>query len=365
MKNMKKIGKQISALCLSLVVLLTMCIWPVNAAEAPSSITVKREAVMESYIGDNNGFTAYITNDNVIVYCMELIKKGATTGTNYSFLEDGDAGLLYIMENGYPNKKITNRNEIDRYITQSAVWWYLDEVTGAGNLSTAFQTTDKEAYPGIRDEIKKLVNNAKNAKSQTIPSMNVTLNDGSIQLTADKKYYESNYITVELNGVSEYKVSLDNKDATAVNENGEVKTNFKAGEKFKIRIPESKATKDINITAKVIATGNINAVATYKPENSEFQKVVSSKIYNKKINLENTISLSGDSKLICKIENGKYYGKNGYEVDEKTYNKECSSSVVTVPNTSANVSMIILGIGTILVVGGLSLIVYRYRLNKN
>ncbi len=368
MKNLKKRGRQIFSVCLSLVILLTVCIMPVSAAEAPSSITVKRTKVMESYIGDNNGFTAYATTDGVVVYCMELIKKGATSGTNYSFLENADAGLLYIVENGYPNKSITNRDEIDQYITQSAVWWYLDDVTGAGNLSTAFQTTDKEAYAGIRDEIKKLVNNAKAASEAATPSMDATINDGSLTLTEDEKYYESEYVTVTLTGASEYKVSIDNENATAVNENGEEKTTFNANEKFKIRIPADKVKEDINVTATITATGSTKYAATYNPENSEFQKVVSSEVYTKDVNLENSVTLSSNpenSKLICKIEDGKYYGKNGQEVDEATYNEECSSSVVAVPNTSANVPLVILGIGAILVIGGTSLIIYRYRLSKN
>ena len=367
MIKIKKRIKQFTSICLAIVILLTVCIMPVNAAEAPSSITVKRTKVMESYIGDNNGFTAYATNDGVIVYCMELIKKGATTGTNYSFLENADAGLLYIIENGYPNKTITNRDEIDQYITQSAVWWYLDDITGAGNLSVAFQTTDREAYAGIRDEIKKLVNNAKAAKEQAKPSMDVSIDNGSLTLTNDKKYYESNYITVSLTGASEYKVSLNNDKAKAVNENGDEKTTFKAGEKFKVIIPAQNVKDDIDLNIKVTATGSIKYAATYNPENSEFQKIVSAKVYTKDINLENTLKLSTtiEDKPICKIEDGKYYGKNGTEVDEKTYNEECSSETISVPNTSANASLIILGIGAVLVIAGASLIIYRYRLNKN
>ena len=349
MKNIKKRGKRIISFCLSLIILLTVCIMPVNATEAPSSITVKRTSVMESYIGDNNGFTAYATTDGVIVYCMELIKKGATTGTNYSFLENADAGLLYIIENGYPNKTITNRDEIDRYITQSAVWWYLDETSGAGNLSTAFQTTDREAYPGIRDtdntiekigveKSKKLVNDAKTAKAEATPSMDVTLNDGSLKLTADSKYYESDYVTVSLTGASEYKVSTDNNNATSINENGEEASTFKAGEKFKIRIPADSVKDEINMTATITATASTKYVATFKPENSEFQKVVSSQVYNKDVNLENTLTLSGSPQ---------------------------EAIVVEVPDTSSNVSLFVLIAGTLLVIVGAGLIVYRYRLNRN
>lgn len=367
MKNIKNKGKQILSVCLSIVILLTMFIMPVSAAEAPQTITVKRTKVMESYIGDNNGFTAYATTDNVIVYCMELIKKGATTGTNYTFLEDADAGLAYIIENGYPNKSITNRDEIDQYITQSAVWWYLDEVTGAGNLSEAFQTTDKEAYPGIRDQIKKLVNDAKSASAASEPTMTVTINNINFGLSDDEKYYESDYVTVDLNGASEYQVEINNENASAVNENGEVKTTFTADEKFKIRLDASSVTDAASLDVKVKATGTVKQVATYNPSDSSFQKVVSSEVYTKNVGLEKTLTLNvnPEKSNICKVENGKYYGKDGREVDEATYNEECTSSVVAVPDTSANVPMVAIVGGLILIVAGASLIIYRYRTNKN
>ncbi len=92
---MRKLKKLLSGV-LSLAVLFTF-IPVINAAEAPSSMTVKREAVMESYIGNENGFTSYITTDGTIVYCMDLEKAGATTGTKYTYSIDGDAELIYII----------------------------------------------------------------------------------------------------------------------------------------------------------------------------------------------------------------------------------------------------------------------------
>ena len=42
-----------------------------------------------------------------------------------------NAGVAYILENGYPNKHFTGDSNKDYYITQLAVWWYLDDTTGS------------------------------------------------------------------------------------------------------------------------------------------------------------------------------------------------------------------------------------------
>ena len=351
MKKLNKVGKQIFAVCLSLIMVLTLCISPVSAAEAPNSMTVKRTKVMESYIGENNGFTAYATTDGVIVYCMDLHKDGATSGTHYTYLKEGDQGLLYLMKNGYPNKRITNTEEIDQYITQSAVWWYLDDVSGAGNLSEAFQTTDKEAYVGIRNEIVKLVNAAKVASKPSTPTMTVTITNSNLKLTEDGKYYESNPVTVDLNGAKEYKVNINNKSAKAVNENGEEKTTFSAGEKFKIRLNADSVKENINLDVNVTATGEVESVATFNPDNSAFQRVVSSKIYTKNVKLEKKLTLSAAG--------------NGSTPTISTTPAEEDAVIVDVPNTLANSSLFAIVAGVVLVIAGGSLIIYRYRTNKN
>ncbi len=422
MRNLKNNIKKIFTVSLSFVILFTICILPVSAQTAPSNFTVKRTKVMESYIGDNNGFTAFATTDGTIVYCMDLAKKGATTGTKYTLSKEASVGLKYIIQNGYPNKKITNRDEIDQYITQSAVWWYLDDVEKAGNLSKAFQTTDKEAYSGIRNQIKNLVQGAKNAKESTKPSMNVSVNNKTLKLTSDKKYYESDYITVTLVEANSYNVTLSNSSATAIDASGNIKTTFNAGDKFKVRISANDVTKQTSLNIKITATGNDSYVAIFNPGDSSYQRVVSTKIYSKDVNLAKTLSFSVtpdkkncsinngkyygkngnevDKKTynkecgkactvendkyygkdgnevdkntyneecgkVCKTENGKYYGKNGNEVDEKTYNKECASSVITVPNTLSNQSITALVMGIIFIVSGLGLITYRYKMSKN
>ena len=327
MKNLKKLLGGL----FTLLVVFT-CIAPVSAAEAPKSFIVKREAVMESYIGDNNGFTSYVTTDGTIVYCMDLDMKGATSGTNYTYSTNADAGLLYIMENGYPNKSITNRDEIDRYITQSAVWWYLSDTGQTAQMNTAFQTTDKEAYPGIRDHIKTLVNGAKNA-SQTSTTIEVSTTNTNLSLTDDEKYYESNAISVNLSGADTYSISVTGgtNGTIVTDENGTAKSEFNVGENFKIRVPSSELTSATNLTVTVSAAGGKSA-AVYAPSDSSFQRVVSSEVYTTDVTDNLTLNV--------------------------TPSEDTPGIEVSVPNTSANIPFIILGVGFALVLVGFGIFAY-------
>lgn len=320
---------------LSLAVMFSI-IPAVNAENA--TMTVKREAVMESYIGDNNGFTSYVTTDGTIVYCMDLDKPGATTGTGYKYITNGDAGLLYLMENGYPNKKITNRNEIDRYITQSAVWWYLSDIGQTAKMNVAFQTTDREAYKGIRDEIKKLVAGAKNAKAQA-SSIKIQNSKTSLSLTSDEKYYESSVMSVNLSGAQTYTITVSGgtKGTIVTDENGSAKSEFKANEKFKIRIPSNELTASANIVVKASAQGG-KAAAVYAPNDSSFQRVVSTKITTK--TMEDAITLA-------------------VSPSESTPGVE-----ISVPNTAANIPFIILGVGIVLIAAGIGVFWYADKKKK-
>ena len=329
---MKGIKKYFASL-LTLIALFTLT--PCVHAEE-QGMTVKRDVVMESYIGDNNGFTGYVTTDGTIVYCMDLDKPGATTGTAYTYSKSADAGLLYIMENGYPNKKITNRNEIDRYITQAAVWWYLSDTGQTTKMSTAFQTTDKEAYSGIRDQIKALVAGAKQAKTTT-SSIKIQKSNTTLSISSDEKYYDSNVMSVSLTGASNYNVTVTGatKGTIVTDENGNAKNTFTADEKFKVRVPSSELTDSLSLTVKVSAQGN-KVVNVYNPTDSSYQRVVTTKITTKQ--MEDTTTLSA------------------------TPTTETPGQQVVVPNTAASVPLIILCVGIVLVFVGLGIFWY---VNKN
>ena len=163
MKNMKKIT---SLLCLLLmaVVFTFSGIKLVNAA--PQTTTVSRVGVIEAKIGDNTSqdtnysWAIYKTSDDVVAYCMDNTKAWPSAeGTEMTLAGEADAGIKYILENGYPNKTITGNSEYDRYITQGAVWMY------SGQLGTTFMNADDPH--DLRGKMQALVSGAQNASSSS------------------------------------------------------------------------------------------------------------------------------------------------------------------------------------------------------
>ena len=103
-------------------------------------------------------------NGGGYAYCLNLHKATASNITEY-LQGEMNAGVAYILENGYPHKSFTGSKKKDIYITQAAVWWYLDDTTGSSNLSKAFRSTGKDNN-GLRKYIKQLVSDAKTAKNK-------------------------------------------------------------------------------------------------------------------------------------------------------------------------------------------------------
>ncbi len=400
---MKNVLNKLSKILLSVLVIAAVVVSSlpvVSAAEAVKNITVKRTAIMDSFIGDKNDFTAFATTNGIIVYCTELEKTGAVTGTPYTFEKNADAGLLWMMKNSYPNKKITGSSERDQYITQSAVWWYIDDITGADKLSEEFKTTDKEAYAGDRNEIIKLVNNAKAHRNdvQKTPSLSLNASNVNLKLTSDKKYFESEYMTANLTNAKEFNVTVSGvKNIQVVNSKGAIQTKFASGENFKIKVPAADITTKTTINVKATTTTGVETVGIYKTADSSFQRVISTQInvtpavkdinlvatpekvvnptceykdgkyYGLKGNIVDKATYEkecGPAKKVCAIENGKYFGKDGKEVDKATYDKECGEVITNVPNTGANVSMGLIALGVIAIGSGAGLIAYRKKLNN-
>lgn len=223
----------------------------------------------------NVGFHVKVTKSGQYVYCVNRWKNTVknTTGT---LVGEKDAGFAYIIANGYPNKSFTGDKTKDYYITQSAVWWYIDEINGNNNsINKEFKTTAADKY-NIRPYIKNLVEGAKKARKAgyATTSLSVKTNDTNMNLSSDGKYYISDYITVTSSNVKNYEVAVTNApEGTLITDaNGTSKKSFAANEKFQIKVLSSKITDtNININVSVTAKGTINKVYEYKPSDTSMQ----------------------------------------------------------------------------------------------
>lgn len=343
---------------------------PVSSDLKAPFVTKVPDLTTDKVIGTTSKFpvTAFYTTDGIPVFCLEynVLFKG---GSSY---QDGgeitDYGLLYLTANLYPNKKLTDKNgtELDKraqaWITQTAIWIYLNKAGDAGNTGLAADAVTKimnetgiyEAS-GAGDTIytapagktiyqafgvDTLINTALNNRNKPVKNFNVDKTSDAISLTTDGKFYQTDAFVVTgsvdpvvLGSYKGYSLTL--KDAPAgtivVDEEGkqfESLENLPAGTKFYIRIPKDKVTEEkstISITANGLFT-------TY--EGRRFTSVGDQTITN--VNMKDTVVSDG-----------------------------VSFEIVGTPDTGMNTAQSIYFIGLIVLLSGVGIIYANVKPAKN
>ena len=273
---------------------------------APPSFTANSEKLLDGYI-DNWHYGKLTNSAGGYVYCQDFHKQ-IPYGVTMTLSGEAPAGIAYIIANGFPNKSITGNDDMDYYITQAAVWWYLDDTAGTNNLPDKFKTTGSDPY-NIRQYIIKLVNEAKNVTGYATPAISLVNNNSSLHLSSDKKYYESDAIGVKtLYTTGNYTVSLSGAPSgtTVVNATSNAETNsFSPSESFKVRVPVSSVNPG-NLSIKITATttGSINKAYKYDSSDDAKQDVIGSVLYpeTSTVKDETTVTLSTSKVTITKID---------------------------------------------------------------
>ena len=273
-KFVSKVSKLVSVFTVAFLFILLDC-QQVNA-EA-QTIKIGESTLLPGYVAGVK-FNIKPLKNGGYVYCVDKNKKTAKSTTG-KLKGKMDAGVAYIIENGYPRKHFTGEKKKDYYITQSAVWWYLDSTTGSSNLSSSFKTTGSDPY-GLRPYIKKLVNEAKKAKKEGYlsPSLNVKVGSSKLSLSKDKKYYVSNKIDANAKNIDgKYKVNLTSAPSGTIvtDVDGNKQSKFSKNEKFLIKVPASKVAegKTVSVKAKITASSKIQKAYKYQPTNETMQPV--------------------------------------------------------------------------------------------
>ena len=280
MSNFKKIAKNILSILLVLGTIVTSVS---NVKAAEETIQLGDAPNAGSYIAGVT-FSHKKTTDGKPLYCIDL-HKGTAKNTAATLVKNSktvNGGLVYILKNGYPNKSITGDNKKDYYITQTAVWWYLDETTGSTNLGHYFKKDGSDKYD-MRKYVKQLVQEGINHKNDSYgyTDTKLTLNTTTTLMTLSNKYYTSSDIKATTSNIGEYTVTITapsntliaKSDGTEFTYTGEFKLN--ATDSFKIKVPASSVkntSETITINAKAI--GNIQYTAyEYQPVNQSMQNV--------------------------------------------------------------------------------------------
>ena len=273
---------------------------------APTSFTASSEKILTGYI-DNIHYGKLTSSLGGYVYCRDM-NLGIPYGVTMTLEGEAPAAIAYILSNGYPRTSITGDSDKDYYITQAALWWYMDLHMGGHNLPDSFKTTGSDPY-NIRQYIINLVNGAEQITSYATPAIKLVNNDSTLNLSSDKKYYESNTISVKtLYTTGNYTVSLENAPSgtTVLNAGtGAEQTSFAPSESFKVRIPvDNVDIGSLNIKIRVTTTGSINKAYMYKSSDPSKQSVFGSVLYpdTSTVTDETNLTLETSKVTITKID---------------------------------------------------------------
>lgn len=131
------------------------------AASGSALPLMKRLGVMVSYIGETYRWAKYEINGTA-AYDIDISSSWSPKESRMALVGYGDSGLAYILAHGYPYMPVYGNADVDRFITQAAIWWYLADL-GINSLSNSFLSSAPDPY-GLRDHIKRLVEAAKDMK---------------------------------------------------------------------------------------------------------------------------------------------------------------------------------------------------------
>ena len=299
---MKKISKKVLAL---IVAIATFFIGSAQvAADAPKSISMGTAGGKLEYI-TGLFFQPMKTTDGTVVYCLD-INKNTTQNTKVYLSKELDAGMAYLVQNGYPHKSFTGDANKDRYITQMAIWWYLDDTTGSSNLWYAAKYTSYDPY-NLRSYVKNLVAAAKQAKTAGYPTKTISASIAKKQMTIGqtKKYYISDAITV--NAPGNYKVSLSGAPSGSfvADVNGNIKTTFSANEKFNVYVPVANVTNSLtNLKVNISSSYSYNRAYEYRASNAYVQNVMPTYLYpvTKQVSTSIDLSIFKSKVTITKVD---------------------------------------------------------------
>ena len=237
MKSMKKIKNLLFSLLV--VTLIGVTAISVNAAAKTIQLGTAKK-ITTPYIG-GVVFSTKITTDGRYLYCVDMHRTTASN-TSATLVKEMDRGVAEIIRNGYPNKSITGNAEKDYYITQTAVWWYLDETTGSSNLGNEFKKNGSDAY-GMRSKVKELVNLGKQYRNTAQPTTTFEMSNSDNSLKLSDGYYVSQPIKVtNMNNVESYSVTMENapEGTLIVDKSGNKISNFTKDTVLYVKVPADK-----------------------------------------------------------------------------------------------------------------------------
>ena len=335
MKKQSKIWKQIKMLVLAIIMMFSTT---ANVFAASDTIQLGAASQSPSYIAGVT-FSVKQTNTGTPLYCVD-IHKNTAQNVQANLVKNSkviNGGVVYILKNGYPNKTITGDKNKDYYITQTALWWYLDLTTGSQNLGEQFKTTGNDPE-NLRPTIKALAYEGYNHRGDAIGIADTKLVlavTGSNTMELKDGYYVSGDIKPSTaQNISKYTVSLSNvpSGTKVVFSNGTESVYSKEFEmsvkdSFKVKIPLAGVTgSSLQISVNAKGTGNAQYMAyEYQPVDTRMQNIALSEITSKEVTSSINLDIASSVVKVTKVDMNTQKAIAG----AKLVLKDANGSVIT------------------------------------
>ncbi len=296
-------------------------------------------------VGDDMQGTDPVTKKNYPLYCIER-KKEVTANPVYKYEKEADskyeAGLAWLLSKTYPQVTNTgymapkkdasgatkmNTNDEKKYVTQFAIWYYLqlngeDELTDAELKTLETKASEGDYYAKLVVQIATDANNY-NKANQGAATISVDANN--LDFTVSNGNLVSKELTVNSNKsdlITKYTVSVAGNSYGAVIVDKDGKTGaaleIAKGDTFKVSVPLENITKaqTFKLNVKVTANLSISKVYFYKADDDGEQRPL--------IALPGTVDTSFDVTLtrIDKID--------------ASNNKPVSGAVISIKDANGN-----------------------------
>ncbi len=291
---MKKFTRFVSIFLIGLLTFISV----IGVKAANDVIALDKAQKLPNYMDNIQSFSIKKMTNGELVYCLNMHTNTAQS-INAKNIGKGDPGLTFILENGYPNKSFTGNKEKDYYITQVAVWMYLDDTTGSSNFNSKFRENTGE----MMDHIKKLVADAKK-QSEDKTELKIVLSSDSQDLYLQDNYYVSELINAKtLSGTETYNVEVTGREqAEIVDTNNNVISTVNGKDSFRVRIPANVITDETSLVVTATASRSTYQSYKYQPSDATMQSVVRLVKNTKRVKSTLSFGASRSNVIISKID---------------------------------------------------------------
>lgn len=222
---------------------------------------------------DGQNLSIKLTTNEDVTYCVNADKYLYNGTLDYDKGNKLNNKILYVMENGYPNKSITGNNDKDYFITNLAIWYLLDP---SSNKLSNYDFPNGKYKNTASDTVARAYTLASAANNYTLPANTISVSN-SVNMTQSGNNYVTADISVTLsNNATSYSVTLGNNAPTGAvitDTSGNAKTSFNKGESFKVKVPAGNITSTTSFSVTVTAIYNDKAVYVYNPTGHDAQAV--------------------------------------------------------------------------------------------